>query len=372
MIKKKLLLICCIATLGLGLVACGNNDSSSSKDASESTSSIADVESTTDSTDSTSESSTVEATTESNLDATEIMTKTIENVKNIKNCQMKANMDMDANISIMVDGKETEDSGKMKTSMEADVATNDNGMHSVVKTTTNEGSGDIVETEDKYSIFETKKSYTSTDDGKTWYETDMTEDESSITNLDGLFENEDAFKDAKVEKSGENYVITVDVSKVEEFAKDLSDGLAGTDISGSIIIVVDKEYLPVSIEMKDIDFDTSIMEEAIKEMANPSAESDFTTENVDESSSESSTSEEPSTSDVNLDVSIDLSFSFKLEYSSWNAVADDLVIPEDSIITNSISMASTNDYETTEIEIEPNESEESSEPISGEVATPVE
>ena len=331
--KKKLLLISCIAALSLSLVACGDKDSSSNK---ENTSSIVSSsesveDETKDSIESTEDSSKSDSSKTEDASAKEIMQKMADNISENKNCEMTANMSMTAKIEMEIDGADPV-SQNMVSTMQAEAKSTNSGMYSKTKTTINEGDGDSVETEETYTVYDTKRKYTSKDDGSSWAVDLYDENDSKITDMSAIFKNENALKTATVETKDGNYVIDLDVDEIKEFTDSISGDFGNADITGFIEIVVDKDYYPVSIEMKDLKFDTEAMEEMIKAMS------------VAEDSSESSSSTtEPK-------VSIDLDFTFKVNYSGWNTVDDKDVTPSQTIIdsaTGNVSSGTSSDSSTT-------------------------
>lgn len=306
--KKKLLLISCIAALSLSLVACGDKDSSSNKE--NTSSAVSSSESVEDETKDSTES---DSSKTEDASAKEIMQKMVDNIDENKNCEMTANMSMTAKIEMEIDGADPV-SQNMVSTMQAEAKSTNNGMYSKTKTTTNDGDEDSVETEETYTVYDTKRTYTSNDGGSSWAVDLYDENDSKITDMSAIFKNENALKTATVETKDGNYVIDLDVNEIKEFTDSISGDFGNADITGFIEIVVDKDYYPVSIEMKDLKFDTEAMEEMIKAM------------NVAEDSSESSSSTtEPK-------VSIDLDFTFKVNYSGWNTVDDKDVTPSQTII----------------------------------------
>lgn len=327
--KKKLLLISCIAALSLSLVACGDKDSSSNKE--NATSAVSSSESSSesveneikDSTESTDDSSKSDSSKTEDASAKEIMQKMVDNIGENKNCEMTANMSMTAKIEMEIDGVDPV-SQNMVSNMQAEAKSTNKGMYSKTKTTTNEGDGDSVETEETYTVYDTKRTYTSKDGGSSWAVDLYNENDSKITDMSAIFKNEDAFKTATVETKDGNYVIDLDIKEVKEFTDSISGDFGNADITGFIEIVVDKDYYPVSIEMKDLKFDTEAMEEMIKSMSTM------------EDSSESSTSSPATEPKVN----IDLDFTFKVNYSGWNTVDDKDVTPSQTIIDSATGSVS--------------------------------
>ena len=324
--KKKLLLISCIAALSLSLVACGDKDSSSNKE--NTSSAVSSSESVEDETKDSTES---DSSKTEDASAKEIMQKMVDNIGENKNCEMTANMSMTAKIEMEIDGADPV-SQNMVSTMQAEAKSTNSGMYSKTKTTINEGDGDSVETEETYTVYDTKRTYTSNDGGSSWEVDLYDENDSKITDMSAIFKNENALKTATVETKDGNYVIDLDVNEIKEFTDSISGDFGNADITGFIEIVVDKDYYPVSIEMKDLKFDTEAMEEMIKAMS------------VAEDSSESSSSTtEPK-------VSIDLDFTFKVNYSGWNTVDDKDVTPSQTIIdsaTGNVSSSTSSDSSTT-------------------------
>lgn len=306
--KKKLLLISCIAAFSLSLVACGDKDSSSNKE--NTTSAVSSSESVEDETKDSTES---DSSKTEDVSAKEIMQKMVDNISKNKNCEMTANMSMTAKIDMEIDGADPV-SQNMVSTMQAEAKSTNKGMYSKTKTTANEGDGDSVETEETYIVYDTKRTYTSKDGGSSWAVDLYDEDDSKITDMSAIFKNEDAFKTATVETKDGNYVINIDVKEVKEFTDSISGDFGNADVTGFIEIVVNKDYYPVSIEMKDLKFDTEAMEEMIKSMST-----------AEDSSESSSSTIEPK-------VNIDLDFTFKVNYSGWNTVDDKDVTPSQTII----------------------------------------
>ena len=167
--KKKLLLISCIAALSLSLVACGDKDSSSNK---ENTSSIVSSsesveDETKDSIESTEDSSKSDSSKTEDASAKEIMQRMVDNISENKNCEMTANMSMTAKIEMEIDGADPV-SQNMVSTMQAEAKSTNKGMYSKTKTTINEGDGDSVETEETYTVYDTTRTYSSNDGGSSW------------------------------------------------------------------------------------------------------------------------------------------------------------------------------------------------------------
>lgn len=332
--KKKLLLISCIAALSFSLVACGDKDSSSNKENTSSTVSSSESSSEVvedkikDSTESTEDSSKTDSSKTEDTSAKEIMQKMVDNIGENKNCEMTANMSMTAKIEMEIDGADPV-SQNMVSTMQAEAKSTNKGMYSKTKTTTNEGDGDSVETKETYTVYDTKRTYTSNDGGSSWTVDLYNENDSKITDMSAIFKNEDAFKTATVETKDGNYVIDIDVKEVKEFTDSISGDFGNADITGFIEIVVNKDYYPVSIEMKELKFDTEAMEEMIKSMSAP-----------EDSSESSSSTTEPK-------VNIDLDFTFKVNYSGWNTVDDKDVTPSQTIIDSATGNVSSDTSSTT-------------------------
>lgn len=306
--KKKLLLISCIAAFSLSLVACGDKDSSSNKE--NTTSAVSSSESVEDETKDSTES---DSSKTEDVSAKEIMQKMVDNISENKNCEMTANMSMTAKIEMEIDGADPV-SQNMVSTMQAEAKSTNKGMYSKTKTTANEGDGDSVETEETYTVYDTKRTYTSKDGGSSWTVDLYNENDSKITDMSAIFKNEDAFKTATVETKDDNYIIDIDIKEVKEFTDSISGDFGNADVTGFIEIVVNKDYYPVSIEMKDLKFDTEAMEEMIKSMST-----------AEDSSESSSSTTEPK-------VNIDLDFTFKVNYSGWNTVDDKDVTPSQTIV----------------------------------------
>lgn len=316
--NKKLLLISCIAALSISMTACGNSSSSSNKESNSSASST--VESVTDESTTKEDVTTSDTSSEEEIDTTsakDVMNKIIATVSENKNCTMTADASMSAKFKMTIDGSSIDQN--MSSTVNVEAKSTNKGIYSKTKEVSNSSTDETPKTKEKesYIVNDSKTTYTSEDGGKTWVKNDSEEDFSKLVDMNSLFADDSAFDDATISTEDDKFIIDVDLSKVQQLTEGFSKNLNnGAGFTGTLEIVADKDYYPISIEMKDIQFDTESMEESMKTMA------------VNENGS----SEEP----VNADVDIDISLVFKANYSDWNTVSDEDVTPSEDIVKNAV------------------------------------
>lgn len=327
--KKKLLIMSCIAAICLSFAACGKEDTEPEKDSDSKDSSVsvsADEESSaaedSEKTEPAEEESKADEkpdedsskAADGDLDdgtAADIIGRMVDNVNSDKTCKMTGKMDLTGYVYISYAGETMEQD--MKNISEIEAYSNKNGQHTVSKNIRNDGFGDEVDFEDVYTDLATGVTYTSYDEGKTWYKGTADDEDDDSLNMDSIFESKAALEDAAVEKSADGYVITIDVSKLDAFTDSMTGSLSGVEFSGNIVITIDKDYYPVSIEMTDMKFDTSVFEEMLKGMGGDAVSPD------------------------EIDVKFDLGISFIMNFSNWNDISDDLVMPSDDIVSKAIA-----------------------------------
>ena len=322
--NKKLLIIGCIAALSISMTACGSNSSSSSNtDSSTSSTVIPDKSATNESM--TEEN--VSTTSDEEVDTTsakDVMNKIIATVSENRNCAMTAEASMSAKFKMTINGSSMDQD--MSSTVNVDAKSTNNGIYSKTKEVMNNSNDGTSKTTEKesYMVSDSKTTYTSEDGGKTWIENAGGEDFSKLLDMNNIFADDSAFDDATISTEDDKFIIDVDLSKVQSLTEGLSKNFDdGAGFTGTLEIVADKDYYPISIEMKDIKFDTDSMEESMKAM----------TANSDDSSEES----------VDADVDIDLNLAFKANYSDWNTISDEDVTPSDDIVKNAVVNDKTTD-----------------------------
>ena len=322
--NKKLLIIGCIAALSISMTACGSNSSSSSNtDSSTSSTVIPDKSATNESM--TEEN--VSTTSDEEVDTTsakDVMNKIIATVSENRNCAMTAEASMSAKFNMTIDGSSMNQD--MSSTVNVDAKSTNKGIYFKTKEVTNNSNDGTSKTTEKesYMVSDSKTTYTSEDGGKTWIENADVEDFSKLLDMNNIFADDSAFDDATISTEDDKFIIDVDLSKVQSLTEGLSKNFDdGAGFTGTLEIVADKDYYPISIEMKDIKFDTDSMEESMKAM----------TANSDDSSEES----------VDADVDIDLNLAFKANYSDWNTISDEDVTPSDDIVKNAVVNDKTTD-----------------------------
>lgn len=326
--KKKILIALCVAALCSSLVACGDNEKDTSNSSVESV--VSTMSSSENNAKDDNESvETPDTKTEMPVkveNAQDIIDNLVNNVKDNKNCTATAEMSMNATVNIKADGES--ETQKMNQKMTTDMWSNDKGMHVVTNTVASEDDEpEHTYTEEKYVVFDTNKQYIHSDDyGDYWYEQtyDSDSNNSAILDTSGLFSDSEQFKNATVETVGNNYIISLNLSEVEDFTNTISSQMDGAAITGSLVITVDQDFYPTCIEMKDVNIDTSALENMIKS---------FATTGVEDSNTEENSSVTP-----DIDVKMDIEFAFKINFTSWNSTKDSDVTPTDDIISNSIAI----------------------------------
>ena len=322
--NKKLLIIGCIAALSISMTACGSNSSSSSNTDSSTSSTVIPDKSATD--ESTTEEN-VSATSDEEVDTTsakDVMNKIIATVSENRNCAMTAEASMSAKFKMTINGSSMDQD--MSSTVNVDAKSTNKGIYSKTKEVMNNSNDGTSKTTEKesYMVSDSKTTYTSEDGGKTWIENAGGEDFSKLLDMNNIFADDSAFDDATISTEDDKFIIDVDLSKVQSLTEGLSKNFDdGAGFTGILEIVADKDYYPISIEMKDIKFDTDSMEKSMKAM----------TANSDDSSEES----------VDADVDIDLNLAFKANYSDWNTISDEDVTPSDDIVKNAVVNDKTTD-----------------------------
>lgn len=326
--KKKILIALCVAALCSSLVACGDNEKDTSSSYTESV--VSTMSSTENNAKDDIESiETPDAKTETPVkveNAQDIIDNLVNNVKDNKNCTATAEMSMNAIVNIKADGES--ETQKMNQKMTTDMWSNDKGMHVVTNIVASEDDEpEHTHNEEKYVVFDTNKQYIHSDDyGDYWYEQayDFDLNNSAILDTSGLFSDSEQFKNATVETVGNNYIISLNLSEVKDFTNTISSQIDGAAITGSLVITVDQDFYPTRIEMKDVNIDTSVLENTIKSFATMGIDDDSTEENSSIAS--------------DIDVKMDVEFAFKIDFINWNSTKDSDVTPTNDIISNSIAI----------------------------------
>lgn len=317
--KKKLILMLCVAALTLSFASCGDTDKGSKDNESAASSASETVESKADESEAeTTEESAAEAesaaeveskaeATESKADSdkpaasneelTELLAKVKETTADSKNCEMTAKMNID--MVMTMSGTTT----NMKTNTDMVSKTNGKNTHTTQTTTTDQGQGSpITETQDIYQA-EDGNTYISTDEGKTWVKS---AGPANSFNADAfsneVIGDEGAFKNATLEKDGDNYVITISLNDILENGGEVAESLfgmgGGGKAEGNMIMTIGSDYYPVSIAMENIAFD---MSELLSSLS----------------------------SEDTGDISMDMTMNMTLNFSNWGGVSDDEVaVPE--------------------------------------------
>lgn len=312
--NKKLLLIGCIAALSISMTACGSNSSSSSNTDSSASSTVESA------TDESKTEENVSVTSDEEIDTTsakDVMNKIIATVNENRNCAMTAEASMSAKFKMTIDGSSMDQD--MSSTVNVDAKSTNKGIYSKTKEVMNNSNDGTSKTTEKesYMVSDSKTTYTSEDGGKTWIENAGGEDFSKLLDMNNIFADDSAFDGATISTEDDKFIIDVDLSKVKQLTEGLSKNFNDdAGFTGTLEIVADKDYYPISIEMKDIEFDTDSMEESMKAM----------TANSDDSSKEP----------VDADVDIDINLAFKANYSDWNTISDEDVTPSEDIIKNAI------------------------------------
>jgi hypothetical protein len=315
--KKKLILMLCVAALTLSFASCGDTDkgskdtesAASSAAAAESeaeTESKAEAESAAETESAAAEESAAE-TTESkadenkpaasdNAELTDLLAKVKETTADSKNCEVTANMDID--MVMTMNGSTT----NMKNTTEIVSKTNGKNTHTIQTTSTDQGTGPITETQESYQS-EDGNTYVTTDEGKTWTKT-----VGSASTLDTdafsseIIGDESVFQNATLEKDGDKYVITISLNDILASGGEVAESLfgmgGGGTAEGNMIMTIGSDYYPVSISMENISFD---MSELISSLS----------------------------SEDTGDMSMDMKMNMVLNFSNWGGVSDaDVAVPE--------------------------------------------
>ena len=302
-LKNKLILIGCLSALVLSIAGCGEVDSSSKKESAKTSSSS--VENTDDTLadpvteeecESSNENSAAEVVGSSEENISEIISKVKNNVES-KNCKMDVSAMVAATVT--ADGSEIQN---VNNSMTVEAKSTDKGMYSKTTTVSKAGTNDTTEIKEEYIVYESNTAYTTTDEGKTWNTSVVSTDElTSIS--DGVFDNEDVFQNAEVAKNDEGYIIKISLTDLQSAAEDSANAISamsmGMSLTGDLIITIDNNYFPASVEMSNVEFDTEEMLKARSEIEGAE----------------------------NTNFDMDVNMSLKIDYSDWNMITDDEVTP---------------------------------------------
>lgn len=317
-LRNKILLMSCIVALGISAVGCGNTKSNNTEP-TEATTAVTTA---------------TEATTETDTEATkgeaaELIEKVAKKFSESNNYKMTMNIDTDVDITITEDGEEIEPSGVIRSDIDVEYSSADIGTYCKIFSITgddDESIDSIVENNETYYVDESRMNYYSIDAGQNWYKGEKSVDEMSYGDLfTALFGDTEAFNNATVEEKEDNYIITVDMSDIKDFAEQMSGGLAGANAIGSAKLTINSDYLPVSMDISDIDFDTTTMEEALEATYATGA-------NTEAEGSEEEPVDLEASEESNIDVSADMNFTAKIEFGSWDKISDSDVTPSKEII----------------------------------------
>ena len=316
--KRKLLIMLCIAALSMSFAACGDSSSSSTKEASSISSEI--NESKSDDT-SLSKDSSVEdlsstedyvkrpdpdSSNDETNEALSIVNKMKDAIKNAKSTSMDGTINMSVKMDINYNGESIKQSMVNDTKIEA-LSVFNKGAYTKTTSTIDEGQGATTTTELKYIVEAEKSQYVSTDNGSTW--TKSAAENTALDGITNMFNKSDTFKNAKVESTENGYKLTIDLAEVKEFTNSITSNTNGLSLTGNLIIEIDKDYLPISMFMDNLKFDTSALESQIL------AQSDSSNNSV---------------------VDIDMNIDFNIKYKDWNNIDESKVIPNDSITKSAI------------------------------------
>ena len=323
--KRKLLIMLCIAALSMSFAACGDSSSSSTKEASSKSSSISsevdesksdDISSTDSKNDSVEDPSSTEdyvkrpdpdsSRDEPDNEALSIVNKMNDAIKNAKSTSMDGTINMSVKMDINYNGESIKQSMVNDTKIEA-LSVFNKGAYTKTTSTIDEGQGATTTTELKYIVEAEKSQYVSTDNGSTW--TKSAAENTALDGITNMFNKSDTFKNAKVENTENGYKLTIDLAEVKEFTNSITSNTNGLSLTGNLIIEIDKDYLPISMFMDNLKFDTSALESSIL------AQSD---------------------SSNNSTVDIDMNIDFNIKYKDWNNIDENKVVPNDSITKSAI------------------------------------
>lgn len=327
--KKKVLLILCMAVLSLSMVSCG--DSSSSEKDTKSSSTISSVNekdevktSASSNVDSSkneeNESSTPfeedSSTSDTSSTGSAVVDKMIDTIKSTKSGSMVAKIEMNASIKAAYNDKDVDQSMTNKMDITSS-AIFGKGTHSKTVSVVNQGKGDVTSVEEKYRVENDSKEYSSTDNGTTWTVTTYNKSDKNATDtINNIFDNKDMFKNAKVDETDDGYTVTVDLANIPQFTQEFTASMPGTKISGNLVLVIDKDYYPVSLSMTDVQFDASEFEKSMTEESTDSS----TTDNK---------------------VKIKIGFIFDIKFNNWNTVDESDVMPSNDIISKATESKTT-------------------------------
>lgn len=271
--KKKLLLISCIAAIGMSLAACGDGSSSSSASSSKAEATLSVASSTEDSNassedvsgtvnaDSTEDGRVTDGTesdipeidepvsadgdNEQTVTAKEYIEKMVNNVKDNKNVHIESTVD--TSFEMAADQQNISFTNKSKISADS----TDNGIHFTTVSTTSQDKDEVKEETEGYVTADGEQ-YISTDGGKTW-----TKNDSASVNFDstvnGIFGDESGFGTAEIAENGEGYTIEMAIDNIKGLG-----GIAGselgdnTSMSGKLAITMTKDYYPLTINIYDL------------------------------------------------------------------------------------------------------------------------
>ena len=317
--KKKLILMLCVAALTLSFASCGDTDkgsteSTAASSASEAVASEADVSEAETTEESAAEAeSAVEAESKaeteskaesdkpvasSNEELTELLAKVKETTADSKNCEITAKMDID--MVMTMSGTTT----NMKNTTDIVSKTNGKNTHTVQTTVSDEGTGPMTATQETYQA-EDGTTYLSTDEGKTWAKTSGT-DSITDTFSSEITGEEEVFKNATLAKDGDNYVITISFSDLLSSGGEVAEAFlnigGGATADGNMIMTIGKDYYPISMSMENISFD---MSELLNSIGGEEAG----------------------------DIKMDMTMNMTLNFDNWGGVSDDEVASPEAALS---------------------------------------
>lgn len=313
--KKKLILMLCVAALTLSFASCGDADKSKDTESAASSASAtaagnADV-SEAETTESAAETESADeaesaAETESKADTdkpsasdddlTALLAKVKENTEGNDNCEVTAKLDIDMVMSMS--GMDQ----NVKTTTDISSKTKGKNSHTVQTTIADQGTGPVTETQESYQT-EDGTTYVTLDEGKTWSKTTGSAtsfDSSAFSNE--VIGDEAVFKNATLETVDGNYVITISLKDLLANGGEVAESILGMtgsgEAQGNLVMTIGSDYYPISMTMKDIAFD---MSEFISAFA----------------------------SEDTGDISIDMTMNMTVNFSNWGGVSDeDVAVPE--------------------------------------------
>ena len=175
---------------------------------------------------------------------------------------------------------------------------NSNGIHQFIEFIDD---SDGIESKENSEVYMTADSkYTKIEDND-WTKTDP----EPYVDFINLIKESNVQATATVVKEDENYIITYNIG--DEISNYLHSEIKGLNISGELVATINKDYLPISIKLTNLNFD---MTNAIANMKN----SMMSAYNLSEDE---------------INIKFDISLSAESTYSDFNSISDSDVIPSD-------------------------------------------